>query len=74
MAWEKTEWSCGHNGYMQLYGKRAAREAKIAQEAGRKCLACWLIGEWEKSNDPRAAREDRFALAAAIAEHKGIRI
>lgn len=46
----------------------------IAREAGRQCMACWLVEQWEKENDPRANREDRFALAAKIAENKGKRI
>jgi len=37
-------------------------------------MACWLVGQWEKENDPRAKREDRYALAAKIAEGKGKRI
>lgn len=74
MAWETTEWACGHTGSMQLYGKMSGRDARTAWEAGRQCFACWLLGEWEKSGDPRYKREDRFELAQAIAEHKGKRI
>jgi len=37
-------------------------------------MACWLIEQWEKSNDPRAQREDRYLLAGQIAEAKGKRI
>ena len=74
MAWESTEWACGHSGSMQLYGKTDGRYATVAREAGRKCMACWLVGEWEKSNDPRARREDRYKMAAQIAENKGKRI
>ena len=74
MAWESTEWACGHTGSMQLYGKGSDRDATVAREAGRQCMACWLVGEWETGNDPRAAREDRYALAAKIAEGKGKRI
>ena len=37
-------------------------------------MACWLVEQWEKARDPRAAGEDRYRLAAAIAENKGIRI
>uniref|UniRef100_A0A6H1ZET6 Uncharacterized protein n=1 Tax=viral metagenome TaxID=1070528 RepID=A0A6H1ZET6_9ZZZZ len=74
MAWESTEWACGHSGSMQLYGKQEGRDATVAREAGRQCMACWLVGEWEKSNDPRAKREDRYKLAAQIAENKGKRI
>jgi len=37
-------------------------------------MVCWLIGQWEKEKDPRAKREDRYKLAAQIAENKGIRI
>ena len=74
MAWEKVEWSCGHQGQIQLYGKRAQRESRIAFEAGRQCMACWLVEQWEKENDPRAQREDRYVLAAKIAEGKKIRI
>lgn len=74
MAWEPTEWACGHKGSMQLYGKQSDRDATIARESGRQCMACWLVGQWEKENDPRAKREDRYALAAKIAEGKGKRI
>lgn len=74
MAWEKTEWACGHSGSMQLLGPGSGRQATIAREAGRQCMACWLVGQWEKEGDPRAQREDRYALAAKIAEGKGKRI
>ena len=74
MAWEKTEWACGHRGSMQLFGKNSGRDATVAREAGRQCMACWLVGQWEKENDPRAKREDRYRLAAQIAEGKGKRI
>lgn len=74
MAWEKTEWACGHTGSMQLYGKQSGRDATVAREAGRQCMACWLVGQWEKENDPRAKREDRYKLGAQIAEGKGKRI
>ena len=74
MAWEKTEWACGHTGAMQLYGKLSGRYARVAYEAGRKCMACWLVEAWEKQGDPRAMREDRYKLAAQIAEGKGKRI
>ena len=74
MAWEKTEWACGHSGSMQLYGKQSGRDATVAREAGRQCMACWLVGQWEKENDPRAKRDDRYKLAAQIAENKGKRI
>ena len=74
MAWTKTEWACGHNGSMQLYGKGSSRDARVAYEAGRKCMACWLVEQWESEEDPRANREDKYELAAAIAEAKGNRI
>ena len=74
MAWERTEWACGHSGSMQLYGPGSGRQATIAREAGRQCMACWLVEQWEKEGDPRAQREDRYALAAKIAEGKGKRI
>lgn len=74
MAWEKCEWACGHTGSMQLYGKQSGRDSRIAYEAGRQCMACWLLEKWEQENDPRNKREDRFKLAQAIAEGKGIRI
>lgn len=74
MAWTETQWACGHEGSMQLYGKRAGRDSQVAYEAGRQCMACWLVGRWEKENDPRAKREDRYKLAADIAENKGKRI
>lgn len=71
MAWTPTKWACGHKGSMQLYGKNSQREASVAREAGRQCMACWLVEQWEKENDPRALREDRYKLAAKIAENKG---
>ena len=74
MAWTTTEWACGHSGSMQLYGKGSARDAQVARAAGMKCMACWLVEQWEKDNDPRAKREDRYKLAAGIAENKGKRI
>lgn len=74
MAWEPTEWACGHTGSMQLYGPGAGRASKIAYEAGRQCMACWLIGQWEAKGDPRAKRDDRGSLACDIAAGKGIRI
>lgn len=74
MAWETTKWACGHEGAMQLYGKQSGRDATVAAAAGRDCMACWLVEQWEKSNDPRAKREDRYKLAGDIAEGKGKRI
>ena len=74
MAWTRTQWACGHTGYMQLYGKISSRDSRVAWEAGRDCMVCWLIEQWKKSDDPRAKREDRLKLAAAIARHKGKRI
>jgi len=59
---------------MQLYGKQANRDSRVAYEAGRQCMACWLVDQWESKNDPRAKREDRYKLAASIAESKGKRI
>uniref|UniRef100_A0A6H2A6S1 Uncharacterized protein n=1 Tax=viral metagenome TaxID=1070528 RepID=A0A6H2A6S1_9ZZZZ len=74
MAWKKTQWACGHDGSMQLYGKHSDRDSRVAYEAGRQCMACWLVEQWESNNDPRAKREDRYKLAAQIAEGKGRRI
>lgn len=74
MAWTPTEWACGHDGSMQLYGKHSDRDSRVAYEAGRQCMACWLVRQWEKERDPRAKREDRYKLAAQIAEGKGKRI
>ena len=74
MAWEATEWACGHNGSMQLYGKMVGRHVRIAYEAGKKCLACWLISQWIEKNDPRAENPKRWELATSIAEGKGISI
>lgn len=74
MAWEKTEWACGHKGATQLYGKTSGRNATVAHEASRPCMACWLVEQWEKTNDPRAQRSDRYKLAGDIAESKGKRI
>ncbi len=74
MAWTPTKWACGHEGHMQLYGKHSARESKVAYEAGRVCMVCWLIDEWAESNDPRSKRDDRMQLAEKIAGGKGIRI
>jgi hypothetical protein len=74
MAWEKTKWACGHEGAMQLYGKQSGRDSAVAAEAGRDCMACWLVGQWEKNNDPRAKREDRYKLAGDIAKGKDKRI
>jgi len=74
MAWTDVQWACGHSGQIQLYGKHAYREATVAKEAGRQCMACWLVGRWEAENDPRAQREDRYQLAADIAKNKGKRI
>lgn len=73
MAWEKAQWACGHEGSIQLYGPRSQRESKLAYEAGRKCLACWLLETWERSKDPRNDRPDKLELAHAIASGKGIR-
>lgn len=74
MAWTNTKWACEHEGEMQLYGKSSARDSRVAYEAGRKCMCCWLVEQWEEENDPRAQREDRYKLAADIAAGKGIRI
>ena len=74
MAWEKAKWACGHEGAVQLFGPQRDRDRRLAQEAGRQCMACWLVGQWATKNDPRAAREDRWDLACDIAEGKGIRI
>ena len=72
--WESAEWACGHTGSMQLYGKRSGRDSRVAYEAGRDCMACWLLRTWEEKNHPRSKRADRFALAQKIAEGKGVRI
>jgi len=69
MAWENTEWACGHHGEMQLYGPGAGRKSRIAYEAGRKCMVCWLLDRWENEGDPRRGRKD---LAKAIAKGKNI--
>ncbi|MCK9569891.1 hypothetical protein M0R72_13185 [Candidatus Pacearchaeota archaeon] len=75
MAWEPTEWACGHTGSMQLYGKMSGRDATVAYEAGRPCMACWLIEQWRKSGDTRYNNtEKRWDWACAIAEGKGKRI
>jgi len=74
MAWETTEWACGHTGKIQLYGPQRQRDSRIASEAGRKCFVCWLVEKWAQEGDPRATKPDRYRLAAAIAENKGIRI
>ena len=74
MAWETTEWACGHTGEIQLYGPQRQRDSRIASEAGRKCFACWLVEKWEQEGDPRATKPDRYRLAATIAENKNIRI
>jgi hypothetical protein len=74
MGWTSAEWSCGHTGEMQLYGKMSERDSRIAYEAGRKCMACWLVEQWGEKADPRAMREDKFNLARSIAAGKAIRI
>ena len=74
MAWETTEWACGHTGSMQLYGKMSGRDSKVAYEAGRKCLACWLVEQWVEKNDPRAHNTKRWEMATAIAGGKNIKI
>ena len=74
MAWEQATWSCGHTGTKQLRGPYAARRARLAHEASRICMACWLLRTWRASGDPRALREDRWELACAIAENNGNRI
>ena len=74
MAWERIEWSCGHSGSMQLYGKQSSRDSAVAYAAGQDCMACWLVKQWEDKKDPRAMREDRYKLAADIAASKGKRI
>ena len=74
MTWETTEWACGHTGSIQLYDKMSGRNSKVAYEAGRKCLACWLIEQWIAKGDPRANNPKRWEFAQAIAEGKSIRI
>jgi hypothetical protein len=74
MAWESVTWACGHEGEMQLYGKQCGRDSRVAYEASRKCLACWLVAQWVEKGDARAARPDRFDLAKDIAGGKNIRI
>jgi len=74
MGWTTTEWGCGYSGSMQLYGKTSARCSCVAYEAGRDCMACWLLRTWEEKNDPRSKRVDRFKLAQKIVGGKGIRI
>lgn len=74
MAWEGVSWSCGHRGSMQLYGPGAGRRSRIAYEAGRQCMVCWLPNQWKAKGDPRADRADAPELAASIVEGKGIRI
>ena len=74
MACNKINWACGHAGRMQLYGKMAKRESRVACEAGRKCMACWLLEQWENNEDPRFGREDKLELASKIAAGKGIEI
>ena len=74
MAWESAEWACGHKGSIQLLGPGARRKSRLAYEAGRKCMACWLLDQWTQQGDPRAARPDARTLAIAVAGGKGIRI
>ena len=74
MAWETTEWACGHDGSMQLYGKMSGRNSRVAYEAGKNCMACWLIEQWIAKGDPRADNPRRWGFATAIAEGKGRRI
>ena len=74
MAWESVTWACGHEGRIQLTGPQRNRNATVAREAGKDCMACWLVGQWEATSDPRAARPDRLELAASIAESRGKRI
>jgi hypothetical protein len=74
MAWESAVWACGHKGAIQLFGKQSGRDSRIAYEASRMCMVCWLLEQWESKKDPRSKREDKFDLASAIAENKGIRI
>ena len=74
MAWTNTKWACGHSGKMQLYGKIVARDSRVAYEAGRQCMVCWLLAQWKKKNDPRAKSPDAVALAVKVAEGKGIRL
>lgn len=74
MGWTSTQWSCGHEGSMQLYGKLTARYARVAHEAGRKCMICWLLDQWETDNDPRSKRDDKVKLASDIARGRGIAI
>jgi len=74
MAWYNVEWACGHEGRMQLYGPGRKRQARVAYEAGRKCFACWLVGEWERTGDARAERHDRYILAGQIAARRSIDI
>jgi len=71
MAWTTTDWACGHSGSIQLFGPGAQRRSRVAWEAGRVCMACWLNKQWAEKNDPR---KDNLQLAADIAEGKGIRI
>jgi hypothetical protein len=59
---------------MQLYGPRAKRDSRVGFEAGRQCMACWLVRTWENKGDPRAIRTDRYVLAGKIALGKDIDI
>lgn len=74
MPWESTEWSCGHNGDMQLYRKATGSLTRAANTTKRKCVACWLVERWMAKSDPRAKNAKRWELAKAIAENRGIRI
>ena len=74
MAWTEITWSCGHTGKKQLYGKTTKRDAQVAWEAGRRCMACWLLDQWKKNDDPRNQREDKIDLAIAIARGKDVKI
>lgn len=71
MAWMATKWACGHGGQTRQIGPSAKRAARIAFEAGRKCMACWLLEQWEVKNDPRRGN---VQMARDIAEGRGIRI
>lgn len=70
MAWEKVTWTCGHSGTLKLKGDEKAIAKGVAVASKNKCMACWLVEQWETKNDKRAQQPDRYILAKAIAENK----
>jgi hypothetical protein len=56
-------YACGHEGTVQLYGKRSEREWKLAREEEKLCPDCWKAERDEKRKQKNAEAAEANAAA-----------